>query len=128
RRIREHLRILDLPEPLWPQVADAAIPLAAVRPLAQLAKAHTGLPAVAVKRVLSDPPVPWGRDITWSDVAHDAVAVVAGQYDDQATELPDDVFVGGVAYRLARFQLREQATKDAEEALPPEGSDARAAD
>ena len=108
-RIRDHLAILDLPEDLWPKVDDATIPMGAVKALGKLAKVHSGLPGVAVQRVLGEPTAAWARPTTWDDVAEDPVAVVAGSCDGQAADLPADVYVGGAAYPLSRFTLSDKA-------------------
>ena len=51
-RVRERLQLLELDEELLPKVAAGAIPLAAVKPLAELAKVHPALPVRAVAQVL----------------------------------------------------------------------------
>lgn len=73
-RVKEHLLILEVPEDLHPRVADRSIPLHAIRGLAQLAKLHPELPALATARVLaslaSDEPEP----LRWVDFAADPIA------------------------------------------------------
>jgi len=112
RLVRERLRILELPEELWPKVADATIPLGAVDALANLAAVHAGLPAVAVKRVLDGPAQQWDAATTWADVAADPVGVVIGGYDEQLADLPDDVYVAGQGYPVERFGLDDEAQKN----------------
>jgi ParB/RepB/Spo0J family partition protein len=111
KRVRETLAVLDLPEELWPQVADGTIPLSAVKVLVRLGKIHTGLPAVAVRRVLDGPPQPWDEPLTWDDVIADPIAIVTGGYEAQLADLPDDVFVAGNGYAVGRFTLDAKATK-----------------
>jgi hypothetical protein len=117
RRVRETLAILDLPEALWPRVADGTVPLAAVKPLVGLAKVHAGLPAVAVGRVLSPRPRTWDEQVTWEDVQADALGVAVGSYADQHGDLPEDVFVGGEEYPVHRFALSNAAHADLEALL-----------
>lgn len=112
KRIRETLAVLDLPEELWPQVADGTIPLGAVKTLVRLGKIHTGLPAVAVKRVLDGPPQPWDEPLTWDDVIADPIAIVTGGYEAQLADLPDDVFVAGNSYAVGRFTLDAKTTSN----------------
>lgn len=77
KRVTERLELLKLPEELHPQLADGTIPPGAVRPLAALAEIHTGLPAIAVERVLADPREQWEEPTTWADLANDPIAVVS---------------------------------------------------
>jgi ParB/RepB/Spo0J family partition protein len=106
-RVRERLAILELPEALHEQVASGTIPLRPVKPLGALAKIHVDLPAVAVTRVLDRPPHSWDAPTTWEDLAHDPIGVVTGRYDDEAADLPRDVFVAGHSYPVDRFELDE---------------------
>jgi ParB/RepB/Spo0J family partition protein len=111
KRIRETLAVLDLPQELWPQVADGTIPLSAVKALVRLGKVHAGLPAVAVKRVLDGPLQQWDEPVTWEEVIADPIAVVIGDYEEQLADLPDDVFVAGNSYAVSRFALDGKAKK-----------------
>lgn len=112
KRVRETLAVLDLPEELWPQVADGTIPLSAIKTLVRLGKVHAELPAVAVKRVLDGPPQPWDEPLTWDDVTAEPISVVIGGYEQQLADLPDDVFVAGHSYAVGRFTLDAKATKN----------------
>ena len=112
KRVRDTLAVLQLPEELWPQVADGTIPLSAVKPLVRLGKIHHGLPAVAVKRVLDGPLQQWDEPLSWDDVVADPISVVIGGYEEQLADLPDDVFVAGNSYRVGRFTLDGKAQKN----------------
>ena len=109
KRVRETLAVLDLPDELWPRVADGTIPLSAVKALVRLGKIHEGLPAVAVKRVLDGPPQQWDEPLSWDDVIADPISVGVGGYDEQLADLPDDVFVAGNSYAVGRFTLDDKA-------------------
>ncbi|MHB8696294.1 MAG: ParB/RepB/Spo0J family partition protein, partial [Solirubrobacteraceae bacterium] len=52
-RVREHLRILKLPDTVQHQVATGEVALRAVKPLEALAKIHPGLASAAVKEVIT---------------------------------------------------------------------------
>ena len=110
RQVRERLRILDLPETLWPKIVDKTIPLGAVEALSRLATIHAGLPEVAVARVLEKPTNSWEEPTTWSDLIDDPIAVLIGRHDQQASDLPKDVYVASVAYPLSRFTLSDETT------------------
>jgi ParB/RepB/Spo0J family partition protein len=112
KRVRDALAVLDLPEELWPQVADGTVPLSVVKALVRLGKIHEGLPAVAVKRVLDGPLRQWDEPLSWDDVIADPISVVVGSYDEQLADLPDDVFVAGSGYAVDRFALDGKATKN----------------
>lgn len=108
--VKERLAILELPEDLWPQVADGSMPLRAVAPLASLAKLHPALPAVAIAMVGNDDG--YGNEIqSWDDLVGDPVGAVlqAAHFND--VELPGDVYVAGRAYPLSRFTLDAKAQK-----------------
>lgn len=113
--VTERLRILALPEDLHPKVADGTVPLSAIRPLSDLAKAHPDLPAVLVARVGAERERPWEPIIEWADVVENPVAVLAWPIDGDGCALPDDVYLAGAAYPLARFDLTEQATAQLDE-------------
>jgi hypothetical protein len=104
-RVREHLRILKLPEPLQQQVASGEIPLRAVKPLAQLEGIHAGLAAAAAREVLR--PENTYEPYTWADVERAPldVALAGG-------ELPAGVYRAHTPYPLRTFVLTEEATND----------------
>lgn len=104
-RVREHLRILKLPEPLQQQVAGGEIPLRAVKPLAQLESIHPGLAAAAAREVLH--PENTYEPYTWADVERAPldVALAGG-------EIPAGVYRAHTPYPVGTFTLSEQATKD----------------
>ena len=112
RVVRERLRILELPEELWPSIADRTIPLGAVEALAGLSAVHPGLPIVAVKRVLDGPAEQWDEPTAWEDLAADPVGVVIGRYDQQLADLPAGVYTAGHGYTVACFTLNEKSSKD----------------
>jgi ParB/RepB/Spo0J family partition protein len=111
-RVRERLMILDLPEKVRHQVAAGLVPLMAVKTLASLAKLHAGLPEVAVKRILDGPVQTWDEPRTWDDLVADPISVVIGDYEEQLADLPEDVFVAGSEYPVARFELNETTHKN----------------
>jgi len=49
-RVRERLQ---LPEELWPKLAEGSVPLSVAKPVAELAKIHPQLPGRAVAQVLA---------------------------------------------------------------------------
>jgi len=105
-RVREHLRILKLPEDAQAKLAAGDVPLRAVKALEGLAAIHPGLAAAAIAQVLSlsEDYEPY----TWADLERDPleIATVAGD------QLPDGVYRAYVAYPLDAFTLSEQAQKD----------------
>ena len=112
RTVRDRLRILDLPEQLWPQVADKTIPLGATEALAQLAAINPDLAVVGTKRILDGPQHEWDAPTAWDELAVDPVGVVIGGYDEQVDDLPSDIYVAGHSYPVARFTLDEKAEKN----------------
>ncbi len=104
--VKERLAILELPEELWPKVANGEIPLLAVKALVQAAKVHPGLALAAVAAVLDagDGDEPY----TWAEVADSplAVAVNCGE------ALPAGVFRTGASYPLEVFSIGEKAAAD----------------
>lgn len=104
-RVREHLRILKLPEPLQRRVAGGEIPVRAVKSLAQLEGIHPGLAAAAACEVLH--PENAYEPHTWADVERAPldVALASG-------ELPTGVYRAHSNYPLGTFSLSEGATKD----------------
>jgi ParB/RepB/Spo0J family partition protein len=110
QRVRERLLILELPEKLRHQVSAGVVPLMAIKVLASLAKIHSGLPEVAVKRVLGGPVQQWDEPTTWEDVAADPISVLIGRYDEQLADLPEDVFVACCSYPALAFEFDEEQT------------------
>ncbi len=109
-RVRERLLILDLPEQLRLQVAEGVVPVMAVKTLAALAQIHADLAAVAARRVLDGPVHEWDGPTRWEDLVADPISVLIGEYEEQLKDLPDDVFVAGASYPIARFELEEKAS------------------
>ena len=103
-RVREHLRILKLPEELQHQFASGEIPVRAVKPLGQLAGIHPGLAIAAAQQVLPEDAY---EPYTWADVerAPLEVALAGG-------ELPEGVYRPHTAYPIEAFALGEDASKD----------------
>lgn len=65
-RVREHLRILKLPEELQGKFASGEIPVRAVKALGQLASIHPGLAIAAAQQVLA--PNDAYEPYAWADV------------------------------------------------------------
>lgn len=83
--VRSHLQLLELPEDLHEQFADASIPLSAVTGLRTLAKASTAAAAALVREVMDskDGPEPWPWDEALSrpaEVLSEADELPAGVY------------------------------------------------
>jgi ParB/RepB/Spo0J family partition protein len=112
KRVTERLAILDVPEALHPKIADGTIPASAVKPLGELAKVHPALPAIAYKRVSSEPVHQWDEPVTWSDFCDDPIDIVIGRYAEEAADLPPDVFDTSGHHAVRRFALDEKAQKD----------------
>ena len=104
-RVREHLRILKLPEELQDKFASGEVPVRAVKPLGQLAGIHPGLAIAAAQQVL-DPGDAY-EPYAWADVerAPLEVALAAG-------DLPEGVYRPHTAYPIEAFALGEGASKD----------------
>jgi hypothetical protein len=104
--VKERLAILELPEELWPRVANGAIPLLAVKALVRAANVHQELARNAVAAVLdaSEDDEPY----TWAEVADSPLAVAVNHTD----VLPDGVFRSGASYPVDAFTLSEKATAD----------------
>jgi ParB/RepB/Spo0J family partition protein len=104
-RVREHLRVLKLPEPLQRRVAAGEIPLRAVKPLAQLESIHSGLASAAAGEVLQ--PADSYEAYAWVDVerAPLEVALASG-------ELPEGIYRVHTAYPLDTVPIRDGARKD----------------
>jgi ParB/RepB/Spo0J family partition protein len=105
--VKERLAILDLPEDLWPKVANGEIPLLAVRALVQAAKIHPDLARSAVAAVI-DTTVHEEEAHTWAEVAKGPLAVAV----DHSESLPEGVFRGGSPYPLESFSISEKAAAD----------------
>jgi ParB/RepB/Spo0J family partition protein len=126
RRVTERLQILDVPEELHPKIASGEVPPGAIKALAQLAKIHPGLPAVAVAQVEHEPEAyGWEAPTTWADVADDPIGVVATAHDDEHA-LPDGVYEGGASYALEHFSLSERAARDLAKYVELTGADPEA--
>jgi ParB/RepB/Spo0J family partition protein len=104
-RVREHLRILKLPEELQEKIAADEIPLRAVKPLVQLAAIHPELATAAAEQVLNrgDAYEPY----TWADIERAPldVALASGQ-------LPDGIYRPHTPYPISRFALNDRASED----------------
>ncbi|MBV9337841.1 MAG: ParB/RepB/Spo0J family partition protein [Solirubrobacterales bacterium] len=104
-RVRDHLRILKLPEELQDKVASGEIPVRAVKPLGQLTSIHPGLAIAAAQQVLG--PDDAYEPYAWADVERAPLEIaLAGR------ELPDGVYRPHTAYPIAAFALSEGASKD----------------
>jgi ParB/RepB/Spo0J family partition protein len=106
-RVREHLRILKLPEELRGRVAAGEIPMRAVKPLAEVAEIHPELAVVAAHEVL-EPQDSW-EEYSWADVERAPLEVALA-----ANELPDGVYRTHSPYRIDRFALGDGAKRDLE--------------
>jgi ParB/RepB/Spo0J family partition protein len=113
--VGDRLQILALPEELHEQVADGTIPPSAVKPLAELAKAHAGLPAVAVRRVTDPPLDAYNEPPTWADLVADPVEAISYCTSDE--DLPPDVYRCGGSFPLSRFTLSDKAAQGLEKLL-----------
>ena len=105
-RVREHLRILKLPEDAQAKLAAGDVPLRAVKALEGLAAIHPGLAAAAIAQVLK--PTDEYEPYTWGDLEQQPleVATLAGD------ELPDGVYRAYASYPIDAFTLSEGAQKD----------------
>ena len=106
-RVREHLRILKLPEQLQAKVAAGEIPMRAVKPLAEVAAIHPDLAVVAAREVLK-PSDSW-EEYSWADVERAPLEVALA-----ANELPDGIYRPHTPYRIDRFPLNDGAKRDLE--------------
>ena len=104
--VKERLAILELPEELWPKIANGEIPLLAVKALVQLAKIHQGLASAAVAAVLDA--TAEDEPYTWAEVAKSPLEVAVNHTE----ELPEGVFRAGLAYPLDSFSISEKAAAD----------------
>jgi hypothetical protein len=104
-RVREHLRILKLPDVVQQRVAVGEVPLRAVKPLAQLESIHPGLASAAAGEVLQ--PADAYEPYAWADVERARLEVALA-----SAELPEGVFRAHTGYPLDAFSLGDGARKD----------------
>lgn len=104
-RVRDHLRLLKLPEELQAKIAIDEIPLRAVKPLAQLETIHPGLAEVAAGEVLN--PGDSYEPYSWADLERAPLEVALS-----AEQLPAGVFRAHSAYPLDAFTLDDGAKKN----------------
>jgi ParB/RepB/Spo0J family partition protein len=104
-RVREHLRILKLPEVMQHRVAVGEVPLRAVKPLAQLESIHPGLASAAAGEVLQ--PADAYEPYTWADVERSPLEVALA-----SGELPEGVYRAHTAYPLDALSLGDAARRD----------------
>jgi ParB/RepB/Spo0J family partition protein len=105
-RVREHLRILKLPEDAQAKLAAGDVPLRAVKALEGLAQVHPGLAAAAIAQILQ--PTEDYEPYTWADLERAPLEVATLGGD----ELPDGVYRAYVSYPVDAFTLSEKAQKD----------------
>jgi ParB/RepB/Spo0J family partition protein len=105
-RVREHLRILKLPEDAQAKLAAGDVPLRAVKALEGLAQIHPGLAAAAIAQVLK--PTEDYEPYTWADLERAPLDVATLGGD----ALPDGVYQAYTPYPLDAFTLSDQAQKD----------------
>lgn len=104
-RVREHVRILKLPEELQAKFASGEIPVRAVKALGQLTGVHPGLAIAAAQQVL-DPGDAY-EPYAWADVEHAPLEVALA-----ASDVPEGVYRPHTAYPIGAFALGEGASKD----------------
>ena len=104
-RVREHLRILKLPEQLLQKVAAGDVPLRAVKSLAQLEGIHAGVASAAAHEVLH--PQDSYEPYTWADVERVPLEVALAGGD-----LPEGVYRAHTTYPVSAFTLGEGPRKD----------------
>jgi len=104
-RVREHLRILKLPDELQAKIACDDVPLRAIKPLAQLASIHAGLAVVVAREVLE--PDDTYEGYSWADVERAPLEVALS-----GGALPEEVYRAHSPYPLSVFTLRDGAKKD----------------
>lgn len=104
--VRERLAILQLPDDLWPKLANGEIPLAAVKALRKLSSIHPDLARNTVSAILDAP-----KDFepyTWAEVSGAPLEVAV----DSSETLPAGVFRVGSPYPLEQFTVSEKAAAD----------------
>jgi ParB/RepB/Spo0J family partition protein len=107
-RVKEHLQILKLPEPVQQRVGGGEVPLRAIKPLEALARIHPGLADAAAGEVLNASEDVDDDPYTWADLERDPLSVAT-----HAGELPEGVYrAAGTSYPADRFALSEKARKD----------------
>ena len=104
-RVREHMRILKLPEELQGKFASGEIPVRAVKALGQLAGIHPALAIAAAQQVLA--PNDAYEPYAWADVERAPLEVSLA-----AGDLPEGVYRPHTAYPVRAFALSESASKD----------------
>jgi ParB/RepB/Spo0J family partition protein len=105
--VKARLQLLELPEGLHGQLADGSIPLGAVDALRAVAAIDPACALLVADQVGHDNQ--HGEQITWADVADDAVDAVL---DLDPEQLPAAVYVAARhVYPLSRFTLTDKATK-----------------
>jgi ParB/RepB/Spo0J family partition protein len=104
--VKDRLEILELPEDVWPKVANGEIPLLAVKTLAKVANVHPELIHSLVAAVLETE----GNEepYTWTEVAEQPLAIAV----QNSESLPTSVFQTATSYPLESFSLSEKATAD----------------
>ena len=107
-RVREHLRILELPEPVQAGLAAGGVPLLAVKALADMAKLHPGLPEVLTAAVVADVASD-EEPLTWAEVAEDPIGALK-TLDHEL--LPAGVYAAESQPLLDELPLSEKAQKD----------------
>lgn len=104
-RVREHLRILKLPEVIQQRVAAGEVPLRAVKSLAHLESIHPGLASAAAGAVLQ--PADAYEPYAWADIERAPLEVALS-----SGELPKGVYRAHTAYPLDALSLGDGARKD----------------
>jgi ParB/RepB/Spo0J family partition protein len=104
--VKDRLEILELPEYVWPKVANGVIPLSAVKTLIKVAKVHPELVHSLVAAVLETE----GNEepYTWTEIAEQPLAIAV----QSSQSLPAGVFQTATSYPLESFSLSEKATAD----------------
>jgi ParB/RepB/Spo0J family partition protein len=104
-RVREHLRILKLPEDAQAKLAAGDVPLRAVKALEGLAAIAPGLAMGAITQVLH--PNDEHEPYTWADLERGPLGVAT-----LADQLPDGVHRAYASHPVDAFTLSEQAQTD----------------
>ncbi len=104
-RVREHLRILKLPEELQDKFASGEIPVRAVKSLGQLSGIHPEFAIAAARQVLD--PGDTNEPYAWADVERAPLEVALA-----SAELPEGIYRPHTAYPIAAFPLGESGVTD----------------
>jgi ParB family chromosome partitioning protein len=104
-RVREHLRILKLPDELQEKIAGDAIPLRAVKALAKLESVDAGLAVAAAREVLE--PDESYEAYSWADLERAPLEVALS-----GGALPEGIYRAHSPYRLSAFTLADGAIRD----------------